>query len=377
MKDIKSVFSINIPKIYRQQFIHAFVQRNLKRTLIMAVVIMMLEIIYLIISYIPSFTGLYGDKLSIYRVLYLFIILYTGSHVFVILCFKNSLLKRIKLVEALLHISAIILLTWSGILSVVDMTRGLQGFLYIFIGMAVAVIMIMRPIRSSMVYLLAHIVFITLNFVYDLPREVIFSNIINMTSVIITAFIVSVILFQSASRDFTRQQIITTQRDALELATLTDPLTGLFNRRGLEAKLDAYMEEAASQTLVMSVIMIDIDYFKAYNDTYGHVKGDQALIAVADVIKSTIEDFSGFGCRYGGDEFSMILFDEANEIIESVVAQLKQRTVDLDIENKASQPTQRLRIGVGYHMDTLTRGQDPWVIIDKADQALYDYKRSR
>lgn len=376
MKAIQSVFFMNIPIEYRQQFINSFVKRNLKRTLVMAAVIMVLELVYLSISFIPNLQSLYGDKLTTYRVLYIFIIAYTGVHVLIIWLMKDKLLRHIRLVEIVLHIAAIILLTWSGILSVVDMTRGLQGFLYIFIGMAIAVIMVMRPSRSSLVYLTAHVVFIILNFVYNLPKDIIFSNIVNTTSVMVTAFIVSIILFRSASRDFIKQQIITEQRDALEHASQLDPLTGLYNRRGLEAKLEAYKLKMVEDDMVMAVIMIDIDYFKEFNDTYGHIEGDQALVSVAEIIKWAIEGYDGFGCRYGGDEFSMVIYGEADEIIVQIIEKLKRGIGALDIESKASR-SGRLDIGVGYHIDKVNKRQDPWVLIDQADQALYSYKRSR
>ena len=93
----------------------------------------------------------------------------------------------------------------------------------------------------------------------------------------------------------------------LERLTIIDDLTGLFNHRYFYRKLEEEMTRANRQKGELSLILLDLDYFKDYNDTFGHLEGDNALREVGDVIMHSIRDSVDSGCRYGGDEFAIIL----------------------------------------------------------------------
>lgn len=87
----------------------------------------------------------------------------------------------------------------------------------------------------------------------------------------------------------------------------TDPLTGLFNRRYLDVALKQMIKESAQKGTSLSVIMLDIDHFKAYNDAYGHQKGDEALVAISAAIPSVLRQNTDVVCRYGGEEIILLL----------------------------------------------------------------------
>lgn len=93
----------------------------------------------------------------------------------------------------------------------------------------------------------------------------------------------------------------------LEKLTITDDLTSLFNRRYFYRKLDEEMVRAKRQNGKLSLIMFDLDNFKEYNDTFGHLEGDMALKETGGIILSSIREKFDSGCRYGGDEFAVIL----------------------------------------------------------------------
>ena len=93
----------------------------------------------------------------------------------------------------------------------------------------------------------------------------------------------------------------------LEKLTITDDLTGLFNRRYFYRKLDEEMVRAKRQNGKLSLILLDLDNFKGYNDTFGHLEGDMALKEAGRIILSSIREKFDSGCRYGGDEFAVIL----------------------------------------------------------------------
>ena len=102
-------------------------------------------------------------------------------------------------------------------------------------------------------------------------------------------------------------------------------MTGIPNRRSYDEKLQQEWELALSNNQSISLLMIDIDYFKLYNDDYGHQQGDYCLQEVAKSLQQAIEQSGHFVARYGGEEFSVILRDQDEKLIE---LSMKQREMD-------------------------------------------------
>lgn len=105
---------------------------------------------------------------------------------------------------------------------------------------------------------------------------------------------------------FTLQGKVEAQAELVRLAA-TDPLTGLSNRRVLDNRLDEEWLRARRNGSAMSVLFVDVDYFKKFNDTYGHAAGDEVLIAVAECIASVVRRSVDLVARYGGEEFAVVL----------------------------------------------------------------------
>src|SRR5262249_25239297 len=131
-----------------------------------------------------------------------------------------------------------------------------------------------------------------------------------------------------------------------ELAQL-DPLTGLKNRRVLDDHLDRVWQQAGDDGRTIAVLLIDVDYFKAYNDRYGHQAGDQTLRRLAHTLQSFVRRPLDILARYGGEEFAVILYGvdplEARDIAE----RMRRAVSDLAIEHRSSRITSMVTISVG------------------------------
>lgn len=158
-----------------------------------------------------------------------------------------------------------------------------------------------------------------------------------------------------------------------ELSTL-DGLTGIPNRRRLDQLFPRLYAEAAREKKSLSVIMLDIDFFKGYNDYYGHLKGDEVLKAVALVLTKTLERETDFVARYGGEEFIAILANTSQKGVYLVAERMRKAVEEEAMPNAASSIAPVITISAGTASAIPEYGKDPARIIDQADSALYKAK---
>ena len=156
----------------------------------------------------------------------------------------------------------------------------------------------------------------------------------------------------------------TTQRMAIH-----DGLTNLYNHRRFREVLDSLIAEAAKNSAHLGLIMGDIDYFKNYNDTHGHLKGDVVLTTVGDILRKNIRG-ADTAARYGGEEFVILLPDTDLHGCRLVGENLRARIQQYDFEGQEKQPNGNLTITFGLAMYP-PDGQDAESLIEAADQALY------
>lgn len=161
-------------------------------------------------------------------------------------------------------------------------------------------------------------------------------------------------------------------QETLRLESIRDPLSGLFNRRYLEASFEREIARATRREHPLSVIMIDIDFFKRFNDNFGHEAGDLVLQKFGDFLKSQsrAEDIA---CRYGGEEFTLILPDASLEAARNRAEQLRIGAAQLSLEYRRQQlPGITISVGVAAFP---THGLAKEDLMRAADAALYRAKK--
>ena len=122
----------------------------------------------------------------------------------------------------------------------------------------------------------------------------------------------------------------------------------------------------------LALIMIDIDRFKLFNDTYGHLSGDQALIRIAEVIKAVIKRSSDLAARFGGEEFVVMLMNTTAEGAAVVAEEIRKRVEELGIENEETENVITVSLGIASVVPDNELA--PNELIDAADRALYKAK---
>lgn len=170
------------------------------------------------------------------------------------------------------------------------------------------------------------------------------------------------------------------QNDALAIQVITDSLTGIMNKRGLMEAIERYCNLCIREKIGFAVVMADIDYFKNYNDSEGHLEGDLALYEVANVINDQCKRSSDICARYGGEEFSLLFSNmsdvDLNEKLDDVMMAVKK----LYLKHPTSPINEYITISMGCAVvkpsDVLNFKLSVNTILKVADQALYKAKNN-
>jgi diguanylate cyclase (GGDEF)-like protein len=198
--------------------------------------------------------------------------------------------------------------------------------------------------------------------------------------IILGILIISYYVFKSIQNDHTRLEITTKKlqraNKKLENVSYTDVLTSLHNRRYFNFIYDRELQRAKRTKSYITFMMLDIDFFKQYNDTYGHIEGDFALKSVAKVLKDFLKRPSDFVFRLGGEEFGVILIDTdesnsarlAREICDSIRAR--------EIKHESSKVNEFLTISIGVVCCIADEALKEKVLMARADEMLYKAKEN-
>jgi diguanylate cyclase (GGDEF)-like protein len=205
----------------------------------------------------------------------------------------------------------------------------------------------------------------------DLPHALILNSmVITLLTSIVAAFVYWDVE-QAYRRNFLEDALIN------ELVA-RDSLSGLMNRRAFDEHLLRIWQHAQRDQRLIAVLMIDIDYFKQYNDDFGHQDGDFALRSVARIIQGFARRPLDLAARYGGEEFSVILYDLALPHVEDTAERLRESVQSLPITAQGTEAGLRrqVTVSVGVGVAAPVVGRTPQGAVQLADEALYEAKQA-
>lgn len=170
------------------------------------------------------------------------------------------------------------------------------------------------------------------------------------------------------------QMMLKRKTDLLENMSHLDGLTQIANRRQFDERFEQETARCIRNHQYLAIIMIDIDFFKAYNDNYGHGKGDQCLIKVANALDQVLQRASDLFARYGGEEFVAILPDTPPDSVHQLAENMRLVIEQLALEHAYSPISNHVTISVGFACEVMTQTEQAQSLLNKADKALYEAK---
>lgn len=196
--------------------------------------------------------------------------------------------------------------------------------------------------------------------------------------VIFGILVISYYVFKSIQNDHTKLEIATKKlqraNKKLENVSYTDVLTSLHNRRYFNFIYDRELKRAKRTKSYITFMMLDIDFFKQYNDTYGHIEGDFALKSVAKVLKDSLQRPSDYVFRLGGEEFGVILIDTDESSSAKLAREICDSIRGRKIKHETSKVNDYLTISIGIVCCIADEALNEDILISRADEMLYKAK---
>ena len=260
------------------------------------------------------------------------------------------------------------------------------------------------PIKGVVVLLAGLVAFYSGNYVFEMYSLPLYSVIasdtiiemvkglpigINLVLVGIVCYFIFDMNYKKSYKDFLKtqqvsrshselveltQQLNTANAQLLEMS-IKDTLTSLNNRRALDEYASGIWQECNANGGVISVMMFDADYFKAYNDSFGHQAGDEALRLIANVLKRNFSLMRGMLARYGGEEFIAVIPYMEESAVKSAAECIRSEIEAFGIANPVpSNPDNVLTLSIGVHIENAKMSDSIEACIRFADEALYRAK---
>ncbi|VUD41840.1 putative diguanylate cyclase AdrA [Thalassocella blandensis] len=175
-------------------------------------------------------------------------------------------------------------------------------------------------------------------------------------------------------RTFAIEEQLERQKKELETLSRTDALTGIYNRGYFNSLYDMIWDSSVRNNIGITLMMMDVDHFKHVNDTYGHVSGDECLKMVADSLKECLKRKTDISCRFGGEEFAVLISGTPIHEAEKLAENIRKCIASRRVENGEHRFKVTISIGLANILPKL--GDKPIRLVEQADQALYRAKKS-
>ena len=272
----------------------------------------------------------------------------------------------------------VLLMIWAACVTLFDQRVSESISVYLIVALTVAVVIYFRPLQALAVYGGVTLALALLIPVFEGTPTDGYGRNVNITIMTLMAVFICAYRHLSGRRHFLAMQTILEQNRSLHEAARHDPLTRLRNRRFLEEEMDDLYRRCAGDGLPLTLMMLDIDRFKDYNDTYGHQQGDECLRRTAWRLEQELTPEREYLIRYGGEEFLYIGLgvdkDAAAEMGERLCQSVRELTIG---PSESDRRGVTISVGVATIFPRKEAEAGAWLpALSQADQAMYEAKNS-
>lgn len=388
---IKTIFDIPVADDYRDELIIKISRTNIERVVLFSRVFVCWELAMIIFSFLFKGRGLFVPPGIYYFSMYLVLLVAASVSALLFNRMKKNTEQHVRGIQTATIAFSISILSWCAGISLLDQISYGQIVIYIGAIISLAVIPLLKPYVLLLIYTLVQAVFILLLPLFQPSSSIVFGNIANSTLILVLAVVISRMRFKECVNDFENEKSLEKKSQELEMVneelkcaneklkclSQLDGLTNIFNRAMFDKSMKLEWSRCGKSHVPLALIMVDIDFFKSLNDSFGHQVGDQCLKQVADVLAFCTNRSRDVVSRYGGDEFAVILPQTDQEGALTIANKLRENVSRLVIPGLDSPACQALTISIGLCCVVPSENSSIEALIKNADQALYEAKRTR
>lgn len=277
------------------------------------------------------------------------------------------------------RIYASVMCAWVIGITYLEQMNGGGGTTYFYLLPTMAAVLLLTPLESTILFGTSWIAIVCM-FLTNINSHSVFGNLVNSFFVTVLTLFISFRYYHSMAVEFCDRQIISSQYQEIEHSNNllqemvhTDQLTNLYNRHYLIETLYPLFDECKTKQYYGMFLMMDIDYFKQYNDAYGHIQGDQCIKNISNEITRVSLRNGLLAFRYGGEEFLIIKLDEKPIEARIIADELLKAIWDLNLK-RDDLKSKQVSVSIGLWSNTLIEVPHIESAIKQADTALYKAK---
>lgn len=368
----------------REEFIKEYEKNSIAVCRYALLFLMLVQIINVLYSSFYLLRYEPGMLLGRFHTLLHYVLLMMAAAGFAAFCLLKKQLVKYGGFLLLLEAGCVaVFFLWADLNTVEDLYDGRSIMIYCVSLLLVAAVVTIRPKAMALLLFLNHAVFIAMVHVLlggfpDRPLE----NQINTALCVGGSLFIYYIRYSSAYRGYKNYRTVLEQNHSvltmnnqlnelivqLNQLVKTDYLSALYNKRYLNTILESEWLRASRQGQPLTVLMLDIDDFKKYNDTFGHTAGDECLVKVSEIIKTCVFDINSYCFRYGGEEFTVLLPGASEDKAMAAAESIRDEVEKLNISHQDEKP---LTVSIGMYRGIPNEAVRPTEFISRADEALY------
>lgn len=359
------------------EFISSNLKDNLSRLKFVIVMLIIVELGILALALLPNINLVPDKNFSLYINMYFAVIVYSVLFLGVLhYMSKHQTEKSILLFRLIILTGLMLLLFWGASMKFLTHSNSLSPSIYMIILFSISVIPFFNYWEILIITLPSQL-FITIITILDqsLKTQSTAQVIMDGWGFIFLSIMFSTILYVDRVQYFKKDLLLKKQNNLLKQHSEVDALTDIFNRRKLDETMESEWQRSSRTKQSIAFLLIDLDNFKKYNDTYGHIEGDMCLRKSAAIMKESLKRSSDMIFRYGGEEFGVILlFTDVNSA-EIVAEKIRKNIENSGISHKESDHG-HLTVSIGLTASIGNKDEDYHSMYLEADKALYAAKRS-
>lgn len=392
---IKKFLQINLRGDHKEEFRKEIIEVNIIRGKVLGATLIIVELIVIACSVASSPDFFIAKPKSYYFIMYILMILVMSAVLLLIRYLSKNEQKNIKVLNGITYGVIAFIVFWNMFITLLDQMSSGTLLSYFIAMVGASVIIYLRPRALIIIYTSIQVSFMALLPVFQKNSMAIFEAYINTTIAAIVSCFLGYIIYKNKAADFSQRKIIEHKNNQLEelnkklrksnktldYLSKTDGLTGIYNRRMFNNISQCFWSKCKNNSLYLSAIMMDIDYFKEYNDNYGHQAGDECLMKLVDTISTTMKQYSNkeqsILARYGGEEFVLLVCDLTCERSYELSESIRKNVEKLNIKRKHTEVADHITLSLGVYCGSPSEVLSNIAeYVGNADKALYAAKKS-